>query len=114
MIGRMIAPPAQMTLPCRPKFRFLRFQMTVNIWGAALTTAHYLCDQRFRETGFDYSRRRQAERGVTIDSSIASQAAQTTARLLQTKNSRWVRDSFSNGLPSLPYQSMLLRLAFTF
>ncbi len=30
MIGRMIAPPAQMMLPCRPKFKFLRFQMTVN------------------------------------------------------------------------------------
>jgi len=30
MIGRMIAPAAQMMLLCRPQFRFLRFQMTVN------------------------------------------------------------------------------------
>jgi hypothetical protein len=30
MIGRMIAPLAQMMSPCRPKFKFLRFQMTVN------------------------------------------------------------------------------------
>jgi hypothetical protein len=30
MIGRMIAPPAQMMLLGRPKFKFLRFQMTVN------------------------------------------------------------------------------------
>jgi hypothetical protein len=30
MIGRMIAPAAQMMLLYRPKFKFLRFQMTVN------------------------------------------------------------------------------------
>jgi hypothetical protein len=30
MIGRMIAPASQTMLLCRPKFKFRRFQMTVN------------------------------------------------------------------------------------
>ena len=35
MIGREIAPPAQMMLLGRPKFKFLRFQTTVNIRRAS-------------------------------------------------------------------------------
>ncbi len=39
MIGRMIVPAAQimMMLLCRPKFKFLRFQMTVNNTVSATT-----------------------------------------------------------------------------